>query len=328
MIVTMPRFRPTARHLFVATSLLTSALSAAAHTSALAQNLAQDLAQDAWRFAEPSATASASPADAPVDASTDNQIESQSASDKPEVALPDPSTIDWSILNTDTTATLEARKQLAPTNKPSDTSAWSRSDKSAGFSAVTVKQPIAPFWDTRVGADFSVAGQSPSVIFLPEKIATDGRLSQSSGAAWAAMTAPGLGEVWDKTSIEARLDPSQDQSKIGTTLSKTLPIDSNAYSLTLQGGYNVIEQSLVPVVGVNGRIARSYELDRTAKFNVLDTGTSLLAGQSLSTTDDKWLNSVGAEQKLFGGVTVSGTVSETVAGNLNKSLTAGFKHNW
>ncbi len=70
------------------------------------------------------------------------------------------------------------------------------------------------------------------------------------------MTAPGLGFIWDKTAIEARTDPTQDQSKFGTTLSKSLPLWSDQYSLTLQNGYNVTQQALVPVFGL-GHTVRS-----------------------------------------------------------------------
>jgi hypothetical protein len=59
-----------------------------------------------------------------------------------------------------------------------------------------------------------------------------------------------------------------------------------------------------------------------------DTGTSFIAGQTLSTTDDKWLRKFGAEQKLFDNVTVSGSVGETSQGTTNKSLSAGFKKSW
>ena len=48
----------------------------------------------------------------------------------------------------------------------------------------------------------------------------------------------------------------------------------------------------------------------------------------MSTTDEKWLRSLSAEQKLFGSMNVTGTVSETPTGDLNRSLTAGFKRNW
>ena len=89
---------------------------------------------------------------------------------------------------------------------------------------------------------------------------------------------------------------------------------SEQYSLTLQNGYNVIQQGIVPVPGIASHPARNYETDQSAKLSITDTGTSFVAGQTLSTTDDKWLRKFGAEQKLFDGVTVSGSVGETAAG--------------
>ena len=138
---------------------------------------------------------------------------------------------------------------------------------------------------------------------------------------------PGVGSIWDKTAVEARVDPGQDQSKLGTSLSKSLPINEQ-YSLTLQNGYNLIQQGIVPVPGIVSRPARSYETDQSAKLSITDTGTSFTAGQTLSTNDDKWLRKVGAEQKLFDGVTISGSVGETAQGTTNKSFSAGFKHSW
>ena len=93
-------------------------------------------------------------------------------------------------------------------------------------------------------------------------------------------------------------------------MSKSLPLNEQ-YSLTLQNGYNVIQQGIVPVPGIVSHPARNYETDQSAKLSITDTGTSFIAGQSLSTTDDKWLRKVGAEQKLFDGVTISGSVGET-----------------
>jgi len=83
-----------------------------------------------------------------------------------------------------------------------------------------------------------------------------------------------------------------------------------------------------PVPGIISRPVRSYETDASAKLSIADTGTSFMAGQTLSTNDDKWLRKVGAEQKLFDGVTVSGSVGETPTGATNKSFSAGFKRSW
>jgi hypothetical protein len=52
-------------------------------------------------------------------------------------------------------------------------------------------------------------------------------------------------------------------------------------------------------------------------------------GANISSTDEKWLPSLSAEQKLFGGpFSVTGSVSETPTGETSKSLTAGFKRQW
>ncbi|MEH2510613.1 hypothetical protein V1291_001967 [Nitrobacteraceae bacterium AZCC 1564] len=241
-----------------------------------------------------------------------------------------PADIDWEALNADFAAVtskqakLKQKKSAVPIGDPWS---WTRSNNPDGSSSVAIKQPITPFWDTRVGADLNVTTQMPTTSWqaLYQKI--ENQSSQSSGSAWAAMTAPGLGFIWDKTAIEARTDPTQDQSKFGTTLSKSLPLWTDQYSLTLQNGYNVTQQTLIPVFGL-GHTVRTYELDQTAKISFAATGTSLIAGQTHSTADDKWLRRIGAEQKLFGGVSVTGTVSETPEGIPNSSLTAGFKRSW
>jgi hypothetical protein len=80
--------------------------------------------------------------------------------------------------------------------------------------------------------------------------------------------------------------------------------------------------------GIAGRPARNYEAEQSAKLSIAETGTSFSAGQTLSTTDDKWLRKLGAEQKLFGGVSINGSIGETPQGATSKSLTAGFKRSW
>jgi hypothetical protein len=239
--------------------------------------------------------------------------------------------LDWSQLNVDASTLISpaSKARAAPPGASTDMS-WSSQDKPNGSAAVSVKQPLSPFWDTRVGADMTVVHEPQTLTsadLVRQKFSSDSQPSQSSGSAWAAITAPGVASIWDKTAIEARVDPSQEQSKLGTSLSKSLPL-SEQYSLTLQNGYNVIQQGLAPVPGIGGHATRNYEVDRSAKLSIADTGTSLIAGQSLSSTDEKWLRKVGAEQKLFGGVTINGSIGETALGTSNKSLTAGFKRSW
>ena len=246
-----------------------------------------------------------------------------------DVENPEP---DWSQLNTDTATLLlgPAAKARQPKASAGSDTSWTSKNKANGAAEMSVKQSLSPFWDTRIGADLTVVGPPQTLTsadLLRQKISGDGPPSQSSGSAWAAITAPGIGSIWDKTAVEARVDPAQDQSKLGTSLSKSLTL-SEQYSLTLQNGYNIIQQGIVPVPGIVAHPSRNYQTEQSAKLSIADTGTSFIAGQSLSSTEDKWLRKIGAEQKLFGGVTINGSIGETALGTSNKSLSAGFKTSW
>jgi hypothetical protein len=240
--------------------------------------------------------------------------------------------LDWSLLNVDASTLITTPSKARPAMQAAASAdmSWSSKDKSNGAAAVSVKQSLSTFLDARVGADMTVVNQPQTLTssgLLRQKFASDAPPSQSTGTAWAAITAPGLGSIWDKTAVEARVDPSQEQSKLGTSMSKSLPL-SEQYSLTLQNGYNVIQQGVVPVPGIPGRPARNYETDQSARLSITDTGTSFIAGQTLSSADDRWLHKIGAEQKLFGDISISGSIGETTLGTSNKRLTAGFKRSW
>jgi hypothetical protein len=237
--------------------------------------------------------------------------------------------LDWSQLAIDagTLNDLIAAKKRAKAAASSGMN-WSSNANANGSAAVTVKQSVSSFWDARIGADMTVTKEPTTMSeLLAQKAENGGSLPQSSGSAWAAATAPGAGAIWDKTAVEARVDPGSEQSKLGASLTKSVPL-SRDYSLTLQNGYSVNQQGTTALPGVGGRVTRNYETDQSAKVTITDTGTSITAGRTLSTTDDKWLGKVGAEQKLFDNVTVSGSVGETSQGAINKSVTAGFKKSW
>jgi hypothetical protein len=259
------------------------------------------------------------------------QTDAAGAND-PDMKDIDVSKLDWSQLNVDASTLRDGPAPKAAGSAArgasGDAMNWSANNKGSGASAVSVKQSVSPFWDARVGADMTVTSQPTTMSeLLAEKTATGGNRPQSGGTAWASITAPGAGAVWDKTAVEARVDPAQDQSKLGTTIVKSVPL-ADQYSLTLQNGYNVIQQGVVPVPGVSARPTHNYQTDQSAKLDIGDTGTSVVAGQTLSSNDDKWLRRVGAEQKVFDGVSISGSIGETPQGATSKSISAGFKHSW
>ncbi len=238
--------------------------------------------------------------------------------------------LDWSQLNIDASTLSSGIAAKSTARRAADGSemTWSGKGKPNGVSAVSVKQVVSPFWDTRVGADMTVAREPTTMSELvAEKAANGGAVPQSSGTAWAAITAPGAGSIWDKTAVEARLDPAQEQSRLGTSISKSVPL-SDQYSLTLQNGYNMTQQGMVPLPGVAAHPTRNTTTEQSAKLNIEDTGTTITAGQTMSSGDDKWLRKFGAEQKLLDGVNVSGSIGETAQGITTKSISAGFKRSW
>jgi hypothetical protein len=246
----------------------------------------------------------------------------------------DVSKLDWSQVNVDAATFSDRPDAKARAAKPGTTAAggpdlnWSNQNNANGSSGVSVKQSISPFWDTRVGADMTVTKQPTTMSeLLAEKAENGGGVPQNGGSAWAAVTAPGAGSIWDKTAVEARVDPGSDRSKIGATITKAVPL-IDEYNLSLQNGYNVTQQGVVPIPGAAPRTNRSFDTEQSAKLSMGSTGTSLIAGQTLSTGEDRWLRRVGAEQKLLDNVTVSGSIGETAQGTTTKSITAGFKKSW
>lgn len=119
-------------------------------------------------------------------------VENAEEPQPPEFTVPPD--FDWSQLSVDPAPLVKKSPKLNQTAKQTTDAdlSWKRDDKPDGSAAVTVKQAITPFWDTRIGADMNVATQTPttSADVLAQKMAHDNQLSQSSGSAWAAMTAP------------------------------------------------------------------------------------------------------------------------------------------
>jgi hypothetical protein len=259
----------------------------------------------------------------------DEEAENQVAAADPMKDI-DVEKLDWSQLAIDETSFLDRPEAAAKRKAAAEKAAaldWSNQNKGSLASGVSVKQSVSPFWDARVGADMTVARQPTTMSeLLAEKAENGGNAPESGGSAWAAITAPGAGSIWDKTAVEARVDPGSDQSRLGTTLTKAVPIDH--YNLTLQNGYNVTQQGMVPIPGAAPKTSRSFDTEQSARLSIQDTGTSVTAGQTLSSSDDKWLRKIGAEQKLSDGLSVSGTVSETAQGGTSKSISAGFKRSW
>lgn len=245
-----------------------------------------------------------------VEATTDEIPTDDAATEEPR-----PEDIDWSALATP--LTVPSASGTPRTSGPKVTTsvaAWSRTDRPNGIAAVSVNRPVSDFWDMKAGANLDVA-RLPSPLQAPDTLTErlGGKPPQSQGTAWMSAKAPGVPYLSDHVALEARMDPLHDDARVGTAFSKTVPLWGEQYALTLRHGFSA---------------GRSFDMDRSAQVSINDTGTSLLAGQSLAPGGERWLNSVGAAQQLFGGFSITGSVRETAEGASSASLTAGFKTSW
>jgi len=206
----------------------------------------------------------------------------------------------------------------------------SRKQNPDGSSALTVGRKWETDWTAKVGVDLAVPGD-PRMVYDPNRPLPVTK-EQQSGAGWASVIAPPVNSSLgtDKLSLDAKVDPTQEQGKLGTTLSHSVPVGKD-YAVTLQNGYAVTRT----MDGANGTLpvgaappSEFWSTDRTLKFDVLSSGTSFAAGTTTSTSDNLVHRKYGAEQKLFGDVTVKGTVTDVGAPTVNKSITAGFKKTW
>jgi hypothetical protein len=204
-----------------------------------------------------------------------------------------------------------------------------RTDNSDGSVALSIGRRLPTEWETKVGVDAKLA---------PETSTSEATLHglepnrSSSGALWGSVTAPSIAPlIYDKTAIDARLVPGGEQGKVGATLSRTVPLGDHL-SVILRDNYSVT-QSLqgdphAAPQPAQAAPAAAWNIDRSLSFNLRSTGTTLSAGRATSSGDPQWHNKLSAEQKVFGPLSVTTSITDPGTAASNKSISAGFKHTW
>ena len=206
-----------------------------------------------------------------------------------------------------------------------------RTEKLDGSSTVVVKQPLKTEWSNSVGADLGPSRSGAGSVFDHPLPTT--RDNSGSGTAWASLGIPNIG------SVDARVDPYNEQSKVGTTLKQSIPFGGR-FAVTVQDTYSVTETLNSPSAGPNDvplmalppastPIApQVFGNERAVKFNILPTGTTVGAGVTTASNDPVTHNTLSAEQKLYGPLQVTTAVTDFGQTTSSKSITAGFKLHW
>ena len=202
---------------------------------------------------------------------------------------------------------------------------WSRNGQPDGPSSVSVKRKLPIAWDSKVGADLNLPA-APVTTYDPNKPLPGSIKEQRSGGAWANVTVPEL------ATIEVRLAPSDEQRKVGTSMQRSLPL-GRSFAMTVQGGVTVTENypgiapsaaSTLPAIAP----AQVRDNQRKVQFKILPTGTTLAAAANSSTLDNVTHHTLSAEQKIYGPLLVTTSVTDPGLTTASKSIAAGLKLNW
>jgi hypothetical protein len=209
-----------------------------------------------------------------------------------------------------------------------------RKDAPDGSSTVSLNKPLATEWDTQVGVDIGLAAD-PRETYQPDKPLPGTADKPGSGAAWASIDVPGV------ASFGARIDQSNDQSKFGTSLKRAVPLGGKL-SVTLQNSYSMTESyntasagpTDMPLMTAPASTSATptpeqiWGASQSVKLDVLPTGTTFTAGLDTTSNDSVTHNKFSADQKVYGPLHVTTSVTDVGQSTSNKSITAGFKLNW
>ncbi len=218
-----------------------------------------------------------------------------------------------------------ANAQTATAQKEKDRDAviGSRTDHRDGTAFVSVGRKLPTAWDASIGADFNLAAPATPAPAIEQPLQDPD--SRSTGIAWARTALPGAAGLWDKTTFEARVDPAHDHGSFGTRFSRSIPVGADL-ALSVEQGYTLHR----PLNGTSASeaAAQSMETDNAVRLRIKPADATLSVSRRMSSADGEWLNAISAEKKLFGPLTVTGTVSEMPGGELNRGIAAGWKRTW
>jgi hypothetical protein len=190
----------------------------------------------------------------------------------------------------------------------------SRTENADGSASLASNWALPTPWDSKVGVHFTLpeAGAAPS----PASTAA----SAGTGAAWANLTVPGTWlPVWDKVSLNARVDPYGREGALGTTFSRAVPA-GHGLAVSVENSY-ALSHSAAPAAGSPETVSGGGSVS----LGILATATTLSAGTTVSSGAEPWSATLSAGQKLFGLIELNAAMSESESGASGRRLGASYR---
>ncbi|WP_127089376.1 hypothetical protein [Aquabacter cavernae] len=193
----------------------------------------------------------------------------------------------------------------------------SRTVNKDGSSAVTAAGAVREWRGAEFGVDMALAARQGNAV--PVQSAVTASQDGAGAAAWARAQIPGVANLtgWDKGSVDVRVDPVQEQGRLGTTFSREFAVT--------EGVKARVSDSYTVVSGSDG--TQQWETGKSVSVDLQATGTSVSVGTGNRSGDASWQPSVSASQQIVGPLSVTTSVADN-GDTLNKSITAGFRRTW
>lgn len=200
---------------------------------------------------------------------------------------------------------LAASPALAETKSESK-----RTENKDGSTSLDFSNEVADL-GTKVG----VAVTEPAASSIADPVAGQEALSGSAYAKVAVKTLPDW-MFWQKGAVDLTVNPADETSKISTSFSRSVGV-GGGITATLKDSYS-FERAAA---------SEAWETDKSVSVKLEDTRTTLSVGAKTGQDQAGWLPSLSAQQEIASGFNVTTKVSDT-GSEIDKSVTAGFKHRW
>lgn len=140
--------------------------------------------------------------------------------------------------------------------------------------------------------------------------------SDLGGTAYAKFALPELPAwmLWQKSTVNLTIDPTDAHSKVGTTFSRTVSLGEG------------LDATLADTYKVNAT-TQAWETDKSLSLKLAETGTTFSLGARATADAPTLAPTLSAQQKVLGNINVTTSVAES-GSSLTRSITAGFSQRW
>lgn len=189
---------------------------------------------------------------------------------------------------------------------------WSASPAGDAYSLrMGARLPLAV--DASFGTDVGFAGETTVSTFTSPAVAPPSKL-------WGKVRPPEGANIFATPSLDLQYDPALSTGSVEMAATKSIDLGAGV-SASLRDSYKVNY----------GEVAGTPASMSTAKSVRLDYGTfgtAVMAETAWSERDARWATSLRAEQRVFGGVTVSSSFDNIGSGAPGGSLKARYSRGW